>query len=106
MAYEQRPNSGTLFRVPEDKKTSDKSKDYDGEFVLVCPHCQAESRGWLGGWVKTAAKTGAKFLSVSFKFRERQPVDTRVTTDRSTPQKPAAPAARPAYGEDDREIPF
>jgi hypothetical protein len=99
MAYEQRPNSGTLFRVPDDKKTSDKSKDYDGEFVLICPHCQAESRGWLGGWVKTAAKTGAKFLSVSFKFRERQP-------DRVPDQKPAAPAARPAYGEDDREIPF
>jgi hypothetical protein len=100
MAYEQRPNSGTLFRVPDDKKTSDKSKDYDGEFVLVCPHCQAESRGWLGGWIKTAAKSGAKFLSVSFKFRDKQPYKM---ADADPQQKPAA---RPAYGEDDREIPF
>jgi len=100
MAYEQRPNSGTLFRVPDDKKTSDKSKDYDGEFVLVCPHCQAESRGWLGGWIKTAAKTGSKFLSVSFKFRERQP-----DRDRVPDQKPQQ-TARPRYGEDDSGIPF
>jgi hypothetical protein len=103
MAYEMKDNSGSLFKQPPEKMTKDTSPPYEGEFKLICPHCNAEARGWVKAWIRDS-KVG-KFFSLSFKFRERQPVDTRVTTDRSTPQKPAAPAARPAYGEDDK-IPF
>ena len=98
MAYEQRPNSGTLFRVPDDKRTSDKFPEFDGEFLMVCPHCQTEQKGWISAWVKTATKSGAKFFSLAFKFRERQP-------DRVPDQKPQS-SKRPAYGEDDEKIPF
>jgi hypothetical protein len=97
MAYEMKDNSGSLFRVPPDKLTKETAAPYEGEFKLICPHCQAEARGWVKAWVNDS-KVG-KFFGLKFKFRERQP-------DRVPDQKPAAPAARPAYGEDDREIPF
>jgi hypothetical protein len=98
MAYEMKDNSGSLFRVPPDKLTKETAAPYEGEFKVICPHCAAESRGWVKAWVNES-KVG-KFFGLRFKFRERQP-------DRVPDQKPAAPAARrPAYGEDDEKIPF
>ncbi len=100
--YVPKPNSGNLFRVPAEKRTKDTWPEFDGEFMVVCPHCQAEARGWLSAWIKTAPKTGKQFFSISLKFREKQPA-----ADRVPDQRPAAPAARrPAYGEDDEKIPF
>jgi hypothetical protein len=96
--YVPKPNSGNLFRVPPEKLTKDTAAPYEGEFKLICPHCQAEARGWVKAWVNDS-KVG-KFFGLRFKFREKQP-------DRTIGmEKPAAPAKRPAYGEDDREIPF
>lgn len=96
MAYEQRPNTGTMQRVPEEKRTSDKFPEFDGKLSITCPHCNAEQGWWLSAWVKEG-KLG-KFFSLALKPRERQP-------DRVPDQKPQSPK-RPAYGEDDREIPF
>jgi hypothetical protein len=96
MAYEMKDNSGSLFKQPPEKMTKDTSPPYEGEFKIICPHCAAESRGWCKAWVREG-KLG-KFFSLAFKFRQAQP-------DRVPDQKPAAPAARPAYGEDDK-IPF
>lgn len=97
MAYEMKDNSGSLSRVPPDKLTKETAAPYEGEFKVICPHCQAEARGWVKAWVNES-KVG-KFFGLRFKFRERQP-------DRVPDQKPAAPAKRPAYGEDDEKIPF
>ena len=69
MAYQQKPNSGSLFRVPEDKKTSDKFPEYSGDIVVTCPHCGADSGGWISAWVKES-KAG-KFFSLAFKFKSR-----------------------------------
>lgn len=96
MAYEMKDNSGSLFKVPPEKLTKDTAAPYEGEFKLICPHCHAEARGWVKAWVNDS-KVG-KFFGLRFKFRERQP-------DRVPDQKPQSPK-RPAYGEDDREIPF
>jgi hypothetical protein len=99
MAYEMKDNSGSLFRVPPDKLTKETAAPYEGEFKVICPHCQAEARGWVKAWINDS-KVG-KFFGLRFKFRDKQPYRLA-----DADQKPAAPAARPAYGEDDREIPF
>jgi len=69
MAYELRDNTGSAFR--NDKKSAETHPDMEGDFKLICPHCQAESRGWLKLW-RRQGKTG-EWLSAAFKFRERQP---------------------------------
>lgn len=97
MAYEPRPNSGTLSRVPDEKRTSDKFPEFDGKLWTTCPHCNAEQGWWLSAWVKEG-KLG-KFFSLALKPRENR---------QEQPAKPQqAPARRPAYGEDDKDpVPF
>jgi hypothetical protein len=101
--YVPKPNSGTLSRIPAEKRTSEKFPEFDGEFLMVCPHCQQEQRGWISAWVKTATKTGRQFFSIAFKHREKQP-DRTTGMEREQPAKPQQ-TARPRYGEDDG-IPF
>lgn len=56
MAYEQKPNSGSLFK--NDKKTSDKHPDYTGKWK------DANGKEWqLAAWVKEGNK--GKFFSLS-----------------------------------------
>ena len=59
MAFEQKDNTGSLFK--NDSKETDKHPDYSGT-VLV----NGEAL-WINGWIKTAAKNGKKFMSLSFK---------------------------------------
>jgi hypothetical protein len=59
-------NSGTLFR--EEKKTKLTSPDYKGQATLDCPHCARTIEVRLSGWLKTA-RTGVKFLSLSFRSK-------------------------------------
>jgi len=98
MAYEMKDNSGSLFKVPPEKLTKETAAPYEGEFKLICPHCQAEARGWVKAWVNDS-KVG-KFFGLRFKFRDKQPYKM---ADADPQQKPAR---RPAYGEDDEKIPF
>jgi len=66
MAYEQKPNSGSLFRV-EDKK-SDTHADYNGSALIDGVEY------WIDGWVnefKSGDKAGKKYLSVKFKPKQQ-----------------------------------
>lgn len=67
--YQQKADSGNLFRV--DERKSEKHPEYEGEYVVQCPHCGAQSRGWVKAWIKEA-KTGRKFFSLAFKARQKQ----------------------------------
>lgn len=59
MAYEKRPNSGTLGK--NQRKTEDKHPEYAGEINVD------GTDYWLSAWVKTNGQSGEKFFSLSVK---------------------------------------
>lgn len=91
MAYEKRPNSGTLFANKSKQKET--SPDYSGEVIIDVRTLKAENglaTLRLAGWKKTG-KSGASFLSLALSEPMQQ-------------QQQAAPAASLADMEDD--VPF
>jgi hypothetical protein len=58
MAFDQRPDTGLLFRN-KDKGSADKKPNYDGNISLVCPGCGTTWTRRLSAWVNTA-KSGVK----------------------------------------------
>ena len=72
MAYEIRPNSGSLFKNEKQKETH---PDYKGSAMINGVEM------WMSAWLKTGAN-GTKFMSFSFQPKEQQ--------------QAAPPAARPA----------
>jgi len=70
MSYEPKDNTGNLFRIADEDRKSDKHPQYEGEFKVICPHCNAPATGWVKSWIKEA-KTGSKFFSLAFKFKQR-----------------------------------
>ena len=87
-------NRGALFQ--NERKTTDKHPDYNGNVMVECPHCRAKSDFWLSGWKTFARTTGKMFLSLSLTEKEA---------------KPAAPAPqqKSAFGVDsdvDKDCPF
>jgi hypothetical protein len=70
MAYEAKPNSGTLFK--NDRKQTEKHPDYTGSWK------DANGKEWqLAAWVKPGKK--GNFLSIS--ASEKQTTTTAETTD-------------------------
>lgn len=67
MAFEQKPNSGSIFS--NDRKESDKHPDRTGQALIECPHCGKSWSSWLNCWLKKT-KDGAPYLSLSFKPKE------------------------------------
>ena len=63
MAYEQRDNSGSLFR--NDKKETDNHPDYNGSAMV------GGQEVWMSAWLKTSTN-GKKFMSFSFNPKEVQ----------------------------------
>ena len=118
MAYEERDNSGSLFR--NDRATTDKHPTHKGKARI------GGVDYWVSGWVKEAGPNaknpGQKFFSLAFDPCEKQEDIPFVNDGRQTAQEPrsghggagngpgqgqraqAAPAAAQAQFDDD--IPF
>lgn len=62
MAYEQRVDSGVLFKG---KKEQDSHPDYEGSINV------GGKEYWLNAWLKTS-KQGNKFMSLSVKPKQQQ----------------------------------
>ena len=71
MSFEQRDDSGNLFKIKDEDRKSEKHPQYEGEFKVICPHCQKATGGWVKAWIKEA-KTGAKFFSLAFKHKGKR----------------------------------
>ena len=68
MAYEQRDNSGTLFK--NDRKESTKHPDYKGDVMID------GKTYWISAWIKDGQR--GKFMSLAFNPKdERQPSQSR-----------------------------
>ena len=82
MAYEQRDNSGSLFK--NDKKESENHPDYNGSAMVN------GTEMWMSAWLKTSSN-GKKFMSFSFKQKDQQA---------SKPVAKSAPKAEPDFDDD------
>ena len=63
MAYEQKDNSGSLFR--NDRKSEDTHADYTGRALLH------GVEHWVDAWVHVSA-SGVKYMSLKFKPKEQR----------------------------------
>jgi hypothetical protein len=88
MAYEVRPNTGSLFK--NDKKEADTHPDYKGSGLI-----EGVGEVWLDAWINTA-NNGTKYMSLKFKPKEARG------------GSPNPPASNPQAFEDDLDdsVPF
>ena len=90
MAYEQRDNSGSLFK--NDRKEKETHPDYKGSCMV------GGVEMWMSAWLKTSGN-GTKFMSFSFQPKEQQQAPARQAPARQAP----APQADPDF---DSDLPF
>jgi len=99
MAFEQKPNSGALFR--NERRETDNHPNANGSATVTCPHCGAEGRHWLSAWTNTIQrgdKAGERYQSLKFKAQDDQP---------GRPASAATSAPRqPDPAPEDDDIPF
>ena len=93
LAYEQKPNTGSLFK--NDRKESDSHPDYKGSALI-----DGLGDCWLDAWINTA-KDGSKYMSLKFKPKEAR------TGSYGEPQTQSVTHRQPASAFDDGfETPF
>lgn len=91
MSYQQRPNSGSLFR--NDRKEEDNHPDHTGTCLID------GTEYYISAWVKEGRNGGRKYFSLSFK--------PKVARDKAQGAIRNAVQPRPeAEDFDDSEIPF
>jgi len=89
MAYEQKDNTGSLFK--NDKKETDSHPDYTGSALID------GASYWMSGWLNET-KDGRKYMKFGFKPKEDRQPGQRIS-DR-------AKATQPKSRDLDDEIPF
>ena len=93
MAYEQRNNSGSLFKHTKEK---DSQPDYKGEAMIN------GQLMWMSAWLKTSPTTGTKYMSFSFQPKEQQ----GQATARQAPARQAPAPAATFDADFDSDLPF
>ena len=68
MSYQQKPNSGSLFK--NERKQKDTHPNATGTALIECPCCKAVVSYFVDAWTKEGSK--GKFQSLKFKPKERQ----------------------------------
>lgn len=91
MAFEQKPNSGSLFRNLK-KKSGDNKPDYTGKALI--DGVEYKLSAWLNE-IKSGNMAGKKFFNIKFTPDEEQQQSTRGNSRK---------AERPQ--DDDDDIPF
>lgn len=86
MTYEQRDNSGRLFKVEEDKKR-DRGPDYSGTAMIN------GAEYYMDAWIKTA-ESGRKWMSFSFKQKQQRDTRTHAEQKRAPMARDDAARAR------------
>lgn len=94
MAFEQRDNSGSLFK--NEKKTQDNHPDYTGSAIIDGKPKR------LAAWLKTGKTSGKKFLSISIKDDEERPKPINSAEDDGYSGPAGSPAGNPEFD----DIPF
>ena len=87
MAYEQKDNSGSLFK--NDRKESENHPDYTGTVMV------GGKLMWISAWIKQGAK--GKFMSLAFKAKDQQAGGT-------APKRTELPKSAGSF--DDLDVPF
>ena len=90
MAYEQRDNSGSIFK---NQKTSENQPDYKGQCMV------GGVEMWMSSWLKTGAN-GTKFMSFSFQPKEQQ------QAQQPAARQAAKPAPSSGFDDLDSDLPF
>jgi uncharacterized protein (DUF736 family) len=67
MAYEQKPNTGSLFK--NDRKETDQHPDYNGSINVNGVEM------WLNAWLRTSAN-GRKYMSLSVRPKQQAAATT------------------------------
>ena len=73
MAYEQKPNTGSLFK--NDRKEQDSHPDYKGTALI-----DGLGECWLDAWLNTSAN-GTKYMSLKIKPKEARQGDRYTSPD-------------------------
>lgn len=94
MSYEQRDNSGSLFK--NERKDKDTHPDYTGNGMI-----DGKSY-WFSAWIKKD-RNGKTFMSLSFKPKEEQQTAGRREDPISTGRMPPRQSIIPS---DDTDVPF
>ena len=91
MAYEKKPNTGSLFK--NERKESDSHPDYKGTALI-----DGLGECWLDAWINTA-NNGSKYMSLKIKPKEAQQ-GAGGTAPHTQSHQPAS-----AF-DDDSDVPF
>ena len=73
------PNSGILF-VNDRQRGGTKDPDRTGNGEIECPHCRKRISFFVNAWLKVG-RSGAKFLSLSFKPKDPGASRTAASAD-------------------------